>query len=158
MKTKLTATVGTALVLAVCATGWAQTNAPPDDEAIREAVFLQLLSRADTNRVLFLSCADAEWKYSDPSEALLDRIRKHGWPVHKGSESSEAEHGKVIDKKTGKSGVIYFTGNVRRLNESDVEVRAGSYSASLAGGWFEAIMRQVNGKWILQTINKTVMW
>jgi hypothetical protein len=75
-------------------------------------------------------------------------IHAAGIPARKASESATDEHTIVIDRVSGKPGVIYYAGVIRWFSNSKVEVIAGSTCASLGGGFSVFIMKKENGRWI----------
>jgi hypothetical protein len=115
---------------------------------IREAVLLDHLTLRDTNRLVFISFQHSDGSRIDPSDTAISRIRAAGIPARKASESTTGEHTIVIDKASGKPGVIYYAGVVRWLSNSKVEVITGSTCASLGGGFTVFIMKKEDGRWM----------
>lgn len=119
-----------------------------EEQKIREAVLLEYLTLRDTNRVVFVAFQNPDGSRLDPSDAAISRMHAAGIPARKVSESTTDEHTIVIDKATGKPGVIYYAGVVRWLSNSKVEVITGSTCASLGGGFTVFIMKKKDGRWM----------
>jgi hypothetical protein len=149
-------TLFAALVACGCTTTSSRQYRADEEQKVREAVLLEHLALRDTNRVVFVSFQDSDGSRVDPSDAVISRFRAAGIPARKASESTTDDHTSVIDKASGKPGVIYYAGVVRWLNNSKVEVIAGSACASLGGGFTEFIMKKGDGGWIRTKIKRMV--
>lgn len=137
-----------AVLLSGCATTSTRQYRAREEEIIREAVLLERLLSRDTNRLVFVYFKDSALNPIEPSDAVIARIRTAGIPARKASESTTDDHTVVIDKATGKQGVLYYAGVLKWSGNSEVEVIEGSTYASLWGGFTEFIMRKKDGKWV----------
>lgn len=135
------------LVFCGCTTVSTQQYRADEEQKIREAVLLEQSALRDTNLALYVAFQDSHGSRIDPSDAAISRIRAAGIPARKASESTRDQHTVVIDKASGKPGVIYYAGVLRWLNDSKVEVIAGSTCASLGGEFTEFVMEKRGGKW-----------
>lgn len=80
----------------------------------------------------------------DPDDKLIARFKDHSLPVKKGSESViTGDIRGVSDKKTGEGGVLYNLGEIKWLNENEVDVNGSYYVANLfAGGCRYRVVRE----------------
>ena len=136
-----------ALVACGCTTASTRQYRADEAQKIRESVLLEHLALRDTNRVVFVSFQDSDGSRIDPSDAVISRIRAVGIPARKASESTTDEHTVVVDRASGKPGVIYYAGVVGWLSSTKVEVIAGSTCASLGGGFTVFVMKKEDGRW-----------
>jgi hypothetical protein len=127
-----------------------------EEARIREGVLLEDLGLRDTNQVVFVSFFNSDGSHIDPSDAVISRMHAAHIPARKASESTTDEHGFVVDKVTGKRGVIHYAGVVRWLRNSKVEVISGITCARLGGGFSEFIMKKEDGKWIRTRTKRTI--
>jgi hypothetical protein len=137
-----------ALIVCGCTTTATRQYRADEEQKIREAVLLEHLALRDTNRVVFVAFQNPNGSRLDPSDAAISRIRAAGIPARNASESTTDEHTIVVDRASGKPGVIYYAGVVRWFSNSKVEVVTGSTCASLGGGFSTFIMKKEDGRWI----------
>ena len=96
-------------------------------------------------------------KRADPDDAFLKRFAGNKPPVKKGSECGmSAEQGVVIDKETGASGLIFNTGDIQWVSDTEVEVSGGYYEASLSASGNVYSLKKVNGIWTV--IKEKMTW
>ena len=93
-------------------------------------------------------CETPIGQFSSHSSGSSGRASVAGTLARKASESTTDEHTIVIDKASGKPGVIYYAGVVRWFSNSKIEAVTGSTCASLGGGFTVFIMKKESGTWI----------
>ena len=98
------------------------------------------------SKVLFISV-----EKKDPDDKFIARFKDHIPPVKKGSESViTGDIGGVSDKKTGEGGMLYSLGEIKWINENEVDVFGSYYVASLFGGGCRYRVVRDGDKWILK--------
>jgi hypothetical protein len=145
-----------ALVPCGCTTTLTQQYRADEEQKIREAVLMNHLVLRDTNRIVFVSFQDSNGGRFDPSDAVISRIRAAGIPARKASESTTDDRTVVIDKASGKPGVIYYAGVTKWMSSSKAEVIEGSTCASLGGGFTVFMMKKEGGRWIRTKTKRVV--
>jgi len=139
------------LLLAVVACGCTTTATreyrASEEQRIREAVLSEYLGSRDTNRIVFVAFQNSDGSRADPSDVVISRLRTAGIPAQRASDSATDEHTVVIDRATGKPGIIYYAGVVKWYSNSKVEVVGGCRCASLGGGFSVFIMKKEDGRW-----------
>lgn len=126
------------------------------EDAVREAVFRYQFEHNSSGQqqkagVFFLSVG----KDTDPSKALLARFEGHAPPVEKVSDSTP-KGGGIVDKKTGKQGVIFKVTSIKWINETEAEVEGGYYEGNLSasGNVYQVIYEKEN--WVVK--KDTMKW
>jgi hypothetical protein len=128
-----------------------------EEAAILEEILLEhLVSHAHGN-VVFLAFENSDFKYIDPPEAVLNRIRSAGIPARKVSEATKDKQTRVIDMASGQLGSIYYARVIRWHGDSKIDVIVGRHSASLAGDFTESTMEKKDQKWTRTKIKRTVL-
>jgi hypothetical protein len=156
MNTVRAVTLLFALVACGCMTTSTRQFRASEQQRIREVVLLEHLALRDTNRLVFVSFQNSGGSYIDPSDAVISAMRTAGIPAQKASESTINVHTVVIDKVTGKPGVIYYAGVARWLSNSKVEVVRGNTCGSLGGGFTVFIMKKEHGRWTRTRTKRSV--
>jgi hypothetical protein len=101
----------------------------------------------------FYLAVSADDKQTDPDDAFIERFAGNEPPVKKVSECDSSGAG-VVDKKTGESGLIFKTGAIKWVSDTEVEISGGYYEAGLSASGNTYYLKKVNGKW---TVIKDVM-
>jgi hypothetical protein len=147
MKTSLT------LVLAfACSTCLAQ---PPNKTAqeldIREATFRY---QFDHNRSALKQNANSDYlaiavanKKTDPDDAFMKRFAGNKPPVKRHSECEVSPKKGIVDKKTGERGLIFLSGAIKWVSDSEVEVSGGYHEGNLSASGNIYHLKKVDGKW-----------
>lgn len=84
----------------------------------------------------------------DPDAAFMKRFAGNTPPVKMSSECDLANE--VRDKKTGERGVVFCTGKIRWISETEVEVQGGYYEGNLSASGGGYRVKKVNGKWTVE--------
>ena len=130
--------------------------APPDRAAeeldIREATFrYQFANNASGLKehagAYYLSLVDRNGKSDDPPAKLLKRFAGNEPPVKKASESRASQAEGVVDKKTGKRGLIFRIEAIRWISDTEAEVSGGYYEAGLSSSGNTYSLKKVDGRW-----------
>jgi hypothetical protein len=138
--------------------GQSQTNAErqTQEDDIRETIFRHLFDHNASGlqqkaAVYFLSLGRERY----PSEEFLERFKDHKPTVKSAIESSHNARG-VVDKKTGKPGLIFSIHEIKWVSEKEIEAKGSYYEAGLsaAGYTYQSVKEQ--GKWIVR--NQTMNW
>lgn len=81
---------------------------------------------------------------------LLDRFRGCKPPVKPESECcySDRKH-QIVDKKTGKTGVIFYTGAIKWVSWNTVKVEVGYYEGTLSSSGNIYTIKRKNGRWVV---------
>ena len=118
---------------------------------IRETVLLYMFEheaqqQKPYTKVLFISV-----QKKDPDDKFIARFKDHIPPVKRGSESvTTGDMGGVSDKKTGEGGMLYSLGEIKWINENEVDVDGSYYVASLFGGGCRYRVVRDGDKWIVK--------
>ncbi len=92
-------------------------------------------------------CLSVGEKLTDPSDDFMKRFADHKPPVRKVSECNVDPFKGVIDKRTGKSGLVFRVTNIAWLSETEVEVAGGYYEAGLSASGNTYTLTRKYGKW-----------
>ena len=118
---------------------------------VREAVFRYLFEANDSVQqeqagTYYLQVEGGE----DPPPQLLLRFEGHHPPVGPGSASTMGEYG-IIDKATGRSGLILRIKSLRWVSDNEVEVEGGYYEGilSASGSTFRVVYE--DGRWVVKS-------
>ena len=136
------------------ATSWSEewqtrsTLTPADEDDIREAVFRYQFKhnasgQQQNAKAYFLSLG----KDKDPSDLFMVRFKDHKPPVKKRSQATGKFE--VIDKKTGKSGIIFVVSTIKRARGDKVLVDGGYYEAGLSSSGNVYTVERKNNKWVV---------
>ncbi len=129
-----------------------------EEDDIREAVFrYQFEHNASAQpqdaAAYFLSLDPHESGFlfnEDPTDDVMRRFEGHKPPCKKVSECSSHRFEGVRDRETGEEGLIFTVGNIRWINEDEVEVSGGYYAGSLsASGNIYSVVRE-GDRWIVK--------
>jgi hypothetical protein len=128
------------------ATDAARVNQEND---IREAVFRhQFDHNASGQRTdAAVYCLSVGSKETDPSDEFMKRFADHKPPVRKLSECNVDPVNGVVDKSTGKSGLIFRVTSITWVSDMEVGVAGGYYEAGLSSSGNTYTVRKEQGKW-----------
>lgn len=83
----------------------------------------------------------------DPSDWLLNAVRRSPLIVESFSECTGYPGGHVKSRKTGKDGVLVIIGPIQWLDENTVDVVVGHYRHMIGGGGGVYRLKRENGVW-----------
>ncbi|WP_425396012.1 hypothetical protein [Aeoliella sp.] len=164
------------LALAATATNLGCSRAPHDASAdsapqqgsivgeadrlpIQEAVFRMVLPSVETldslGEVYFLAVTDAEGNLEDPPSELVqlfsDELGKEVKPVSLAKETPQVDQRYdepfYRDAESGQAGRLFYVSQPRWVDETTVEVEAGSRAAPIAAWEATYVLRKVDGQW-----------
>ena len=117
---------------------------------IREAVFrwqfAHNASGLQTNASVYF-IAIGEKGVDDPADAFMKRFAGHQPPVRQVSACSASAAKGVLDKRTGKKGLIFRVTGIKWISDAEVEVRGGYYEAGLSSSGNTFTVKKKNGQW-----------
>jgi hypothetical protein len=90
---------------------------------------------------------DAGDKRKDPDDGFIKRFADNTPPVKKVSECDASANKGVVDKKTGERGLIFSTGAIKWVSDTEVEVSGGYYEAGESSSGNTYYLKKVEGKW-----------
>ena len=129
----------------------ARADGPAAENDIREAAFRyqfahNISSLQNHAAFYFLEIGP---KFTDPSEEFLKRFKDFKPVVKKASESRCDENSQIIDKTTGKLGLIFYTNDIKWLSPSKAQIDAGYAEANLSAGSNTYIMEKKDNQWVV---------
>jgi hypothetical protein len=157
-------------------------DAEVDD--VREAVFRYQFEHNGSGlqqraAAYYLQIETGDRKETDPSDAFMKRFARNNPPVHKRSEARVAteEFEKerkdqevpflfrlpqtfhdfgVIDRRSGREGLIFYQQSLNRITDTKVEVSGGYYESGESSSGNIYTVEKQNGKWTVT--KKTLRW
>jgi len=119
------------------------------EDDIREAIFrYQFEHNASSQQKdahdYFLSIGEHE---SDPSDEFMKRFAGHRPPVRKASACRITALGSVINKRTGKSGLLFRVGNITWLSEAAATAYGGYSEGNTSASANTYTVTKENGRW-----------
>ena len=154
----------TLLVFVFTFTWIGAAGASPPDRAteemdIREATFRYQFDKNESGLqrsayAYYLSIPGKDGKRTDPPGDFMKRFAGNKHPVKMISECTPSADRGVIDKKTGKRGLIFHTGAIKWISDTEVEVSGGYYEGGLSSSGSTYHLKQIGGKW---QVSKDVM-
>ena len=118
------------------------------EDAIRETVFRHQFGhnasgQQERANSYFLAIGESD---ANPSGELMKRFVRHKPPVRKVSECSTVK-ARVVDKKTGKSGLIFRVRSIKWISDLEVEVKGGYSEHLLSASGNTYTLTKKDGKW-----------
>jgi hypothetical protein len=94
----------------------------------------------------------------DPSDKFLHRLQDIPRTIKKvsASEISKSHKFPVVDKATGKRGIIFSVGKVQWLDQDSVQIEGGYHCDGLCGAGLIFKLHRNKGKWVIQ--NSRMNW
>jgi hypothetical protein len=86
-------------------------------------------------------------KHTDPFDEFMKRFADHKPPVRKRSECDVDPLNGVIDKRTGKPGLVFRVTSITWISDTEVEVAGGYYEAGLSSSGNTYTVTRQHGKW-----------
>lgn len=148
----------TIATLACSTNGPAVENSCGNDNDIREAVFRYQFSHnasaaQQSVDVYFLSLAEE----TDPDAGLLARFADHHPEVKAVSQSDVAAGGRVEEKSSGRSGLIFRVDSIHPLDAQRARVKGGYYEANLSASGNNYFLECQEGKWaVVDAVGKWI--
>jgi len=124
--------IAVVLVVCACSSSPQVTTQMSEEDQIREAVFwyqfeFNVSGLGKAANAYFLSVEDNE----DPGPQLLEQFSGHRLPVKPVSASTlESGTAQVLDRESGRPGLIFRITEIRWLNDDEAEVDGGYQEAS----------------------------
>jgi hypothetical protein len=123
---------------------------PVDEQDIREAVFRYQFNHNSSGqqqnaKVYFLSLNQGR----SPGNDLMIRFKGNKPPVRKVSEASVSARG-VVDKKTGRRGLVFRITEIKWLGENDVEVEGGYFESGQSASTNVYKVKRESGRWVVK--------
>lgn len=154
MKTGLT--IFFAFVSSICLAEPA--NKAAEELDIREAAYRYQFGKNASGQQQraksFYLSIDAGDQGRDPDDAFLARFAGNTPPVKKISECEMSADKGVLDKKTGERGLIFSTGRIKWISDTEAEISGGYYEAGLSSSGNIYYLKKIDGKW---KVTKDVM-
>jgi hypothetical protein len=148
MKTLLT--VGLALA-SVGLSAAAPRDKATEEWAVREAAFRYQFGKNNSALqqsagAYYLSVPGEDRKDADPPAAFMNRFDRNVPPVRKVSDSVSTDRG-VVDRKTGEPGLIFRTGVIKWISETEAEISGGysEHNRSASGNTY--YLQKADGNW-----------
>lgn len=123
---------------------------------IREIVLLYMFEheaqqQKPYTKVLFISV-----QKKDPDDKFIARFKDHIPPVKKVSESViTGDMGGVVDRRTREVGMLYSLGEIKWINENEVDIDGSYHVAKLFAGSCRYRLVRDRDKWIVKGCGET---
>jgi hypothetical protein len=144
----------------------ADTKRQKEADDIREVVFRYQIATNEVSKakVYFLSIGLGEKGRDmfdashDPSADFMKRFDDLKAPIQKASASTfSSPDGWVVEKRSGKRGVLFEIRSVKWISETEVEVEGGFAAGMLYARGFTYTVKKEKSKWSVKTSNNTSM-
>jgi len=86
----------------------------------------------------------------------MKRFAENKPPVKMASECNTSADKGVVDKMTGERGIIFETGAIEWISDTDAEISGSYYANGLAASGNTYYLKKVNGKW--KVIKSVMVW
>jgi hypothetical protein len=116
---------------------------------IREAVFRYQFGHNASiqGNSVGVYCISVENK-ADPSDNFMKRFAGFKPPVHKASDCSTDAYKGVVEKATGKRGLVFWVKSINWISQTDAEVAGGYFEDGLSASHNTYIVsRAKEGRW-----------
>lgn len=112
---------------------------------------------ADSDTILgrLMVLAKSFGKSKEPSQTFVLRFQGHNPPVKRLSECIVDGEG-VKNPKTGRRGLIFTIGNIKWINDNEVEVTGGYYEGGMSSSGVTYKVQRKNSKW--KVISEKLNW
>jgi hypothetical protein len=121
---------------------------PGDPDDVREATFRYMFgsnaSGQQQNALVF--CLQLE-NNADPSAAFIARFSKTKQHVLAASACDASAYTGVVEKATGKSGLIFRVDGIKWVDDDHAEVSGGYYEAGLSASGNTYFLERAHGAW-----------
>ena len=121
-----------------------------DEQNIREAVFRYQFEHNASGqqqqaKIYFLSLGERR----SPRDDFMSRFKGHKPPVRKVSGALVNSLG-VVEKKTGRRGLLFQVTGIRWLGQNEVEVEGGYFESGHSASTNVYKVSRENGKWVVK--------
>lgn len=150
MRLKLTA-VMLACLLAACG---ARTGSAEDTLAIQAAVLEYQFTHnhsglKESARVYCVEVMGEDAKASDPAPSVIKQLNARNGRVRAGSSCSVNADSLVVERSSGKQGIIFRIGQLSWESATDAAIEGGYYEGSLSSSGNTYHVKKVNGAWVV---------
>jgi hypothetical protein len=124
------------------------TSATRDPDAVREAAFRYMFGKnaSGQQQTSGVYCLEVE-NGADPSAAFLARFRNVAPHVTRASACDASPDKGVVEKSSGKRGLMFRVDTIIWLDDDHVEVGGGYYEAGLSASGNTYYLERKNGAW-----------
>jgi hypothetical protein len=147
-----------ALISTVCLAD--PPNKAAEELDIREATFRYQFGKNASGQQQraksYYLAISADGKSGDPDDAFMKRFVGNEPPVKKRSECDTSAQKGVVDKKTGESGLVFSTGPIKWVSDTEAEISGGYYEAGLSASGNTYYLKKADGKW--KVIKNVMHW
>jgi len=138
----------------------APVNKAAEELDIREATFRYQFGKNASGQQQaaknFYLAVPGGGKGTDPDDAFMKRFAGNKPTVKRLSECDSSDDKGVVDKKTGERGLIFTTGAIKWVSDTEVEISGGYYEAGLSASGNTYFLKKVDGKW--KVIKDVMHW
>ncbi len=127
---------------------FAASNMNAIDSDMAEAVFRYQFLHNESGQQTNAAAYFLEIAGEDPDDAFMRRFAGNHPPIKKWSDCS-IEDTKVVDKETGKTGLIFTLKVISIKNDVTAEAEGGYYEAGLSASGNTYYLEKHDGKWIV---------
>jgi hypothetical protein len=143
-------TLTLALLAAACGSTATEQRQASDEWNVREVVFRYQFANADiedrgAQAVYFMGLDEGE---ADPPGLLLDRFAVHSPPVMAAGRAERTLQG-VSRADNGDRGVLFFQGDIDRVNDRKVIVEGGFFQHQRSSATALYHVNLLDGKWVV---------
>ena len=116
---------------------------------IREAVFRYQFHHNSSiqGQSAAVYCLSVGEKNADPPDDFMKRFAGFKPPVRKVSECSTDAYKGVVEKRTGKHGLVFRVRNIKWISEAEVEVGGGYFEDGLSASGDTYTVRRLQRGW-----------
>lgn len=139
----------------------AQDRAKPEGTAtrlsqeddIREAVFRYEFRHNSSiqGQRAGVYCVSVGEKNADPSDRFMQRFTGFKPPVRKASDCSTHPYNGVVEKKTGKRGLLFRVRSIKWLSDIEVQVVGGYFEDGLSASGNTYTVVRTRDKWMVNS-------
>ena len=138
----------------------ASANRAAEELDIREATFRYQFGKNASGQQqktgAYYLAIQAGDKEVDPDDSLMKRFAGNTPPVKKHSECTASADKGVVDKKTGERGLVFNTGAIKWVSDTEAEISGGYYEAGLSASGNTYSLKKIDGKW--KVIKDVMHW
>jgi hypothetical protein len=129
--------------------GLAVANRAANEQDIYATVFRYLFDHnaSGQQKGSNVYCLSMGEKNVDPSDGFMRRFTGHEPPVRKASDCSVASFSQVVDRRTGKPGLMFRVTGIVWISSTEVTVYGGYEEANMSASGNSYTVKKENGKW-----------
>ena len=123
----------------------------PQENDIREAVFRYEFHHNSSiqGQRAAVYCLSVGEKNADPPDDFMKRFASVKPPVRKVSDCSTDTYTGVVEKRTGKRGLVFRVRSIKWVSAAEVEVVGGYFEDGLSASGDTYTVTKAQGKWIV---------